>query len=346
MKVVLELLGDAGRVLSSVEGLNDFRPESRERVRELLTQLKLEAERVLECDEEGASESSEREDFVQRSLEAISMRHYEEARKVLEEAVSVFPEDFEFLNYLGLVAWEEEDLQGAATAYHCAQEAVFGDQLDPKKVQGGEDPALRAVEGRALCLYRMGELEEALKLFRWLGENFPDEYVGCLYLAGEVHHLRGEVREAIDCYRRVPVEPAVLYNLGLAHMEDHDLERAVFTLIRAFVANVHVVSFLLGRYAYRKPCTPGYLGSESYAEEFVNACRRLWHREPGSLAILEACFDHGLVRNHLQNCSEQGGTGLLSIGDGTMECDGWLEALQDDASLQQMTRQVLERVRL
>lgn len=346
MKVLLELLGDASRVLSSVEGLSDFRPESRDRVRELLAQLKFEAERVLETGGAETSRATERESYLQRSLEAIATRRFDVAREVLQEGVREYPADFEFLNYLGLVAWEQEDLVGAETAYQLAQESVFGDCLDRSKVEGGEDPALRAVEGRALCLYRLGRLEEALALFRWLGESYPEQYVGCLYLAGEVHHLRGEIGEAIDCYRRVPVEPAVLYNLGLAHLENHDLERAVFTLIRAFVSNVHIVSLLLGRYAYRKPCTPGYLGSESYAEEFVNACRRLWHREPAALAILEACYDNGMVRNHLQVCSEEGGDGLLSLGDGTMECDGWLEALQDDRSLRGLTMEVVERVRV
>ena len=274
------------------------------------------------------------------------MRRFEEARTTLEEAIGEFPEDFELLNYLGLVAWEQGDLSAAATAYQLAQEAVFGDKLLKEKVKDGADPALRAVEGRALCLYRLGEHKEALELFLWLGESFPEDYIGCLYLAGEVFHVLGEIEEAIDCYHRVPVEPAVLYNLGLAYLENNDLQRGVFTLIRAFVSNVHVVALLLGRYAYHKPCTPGYLGSEGYAEEFVDACRRLWHREPAALAILEACYDHGMVRSHLQNCSEEGGNRLLSIGDGTMECDGWLEALQDDQSLKGLTREVITRVQV
>ncbi len=345
MKVLLELLGDASRVLTSVEGLGDFRPESRERVRKLLTQLKLESERILESQVKETDKEG-REIFLQRALEAISTRDYEVARGILEDAVSAFPDDFEFLNYLGLIAWEQEDLRGAEEAYRGAEQVVFEDGFDVTRVDGEGDAVLRAVEGRALCLYRMGEWRRALESFKWLGENFPGQYVGCTYLAGEIHHLLGEIDEAIECYEAVPVEPAVLYNLALANYENSELEKAAFTLIRAFVSNVHIVSFLLGRYAYRKPCTPGYLGSETYAEEFANACLRLWHRAPGSLNFLETCFDHGLIRSHIQSCSEEGGTRLLQVGDGTMECDGWLDQLQDRSTLQNMTRRVLDRIRV
>lgn len=345
MKVLLELLGDVGRVLNGVEGLSDFRPESRERVRELLTQLKFESERILESSGDVGEAKAGREAFLQRSLEAISTQEYEVARGILEDAVSAFPEDFEFLNYLGLIAWEQEDLRGAELAYHRAVQIVFGDDLDVECVSGEDDPVLRAVEGRALSLYRLGEFEKALIYFRWLGTNFPGQYIGCRYLAGEIHQLRGETEKAIECYEGVPVEPAVLYNLGLAHFENDALEEAAYTLLRAFVANVHIVSYLLDSYTYRKPCTPGYLGSETYAEEFANACMRLWHRASGSLHFLEGCFEHSLVKTHLQHCSEKGGTQLLQVGDGTMECDGWLDQLQDEPTLRHIAQRVLERLR-
>lgn len=346
MKVLLELVGDAARVLSHVDGLGDFRPESRERVRELLLQLQVEAERILEGDAPaGEVNQGRRTNFMQQALEAISTQNYEVARGVLEDAVIAFPEDFEFLNYLGLIAWEQGDLERAERAYHLAEQVVFGEGLEAAQVADDEEPALRAVEGRALCLYRLGDWEQALGYFQWLGVNFPEQYVGCRYLAGEIHHLRGEIDQAIDCYQSVPVEPAVLYNLGLAYFEKDHLGEAIYTLIRAFVANIHVVSFLLGRYAYHKPCTPGYLGSESYAQEFTEACQRLWHQAPGSIHFLEQCFDHTLVRAHVRECGEEGGSRLLQFGDGTLEGDGWLNELQDETKLRQISEQVLRRLR-
>lgn len=346
MKVLLELLGDAGQVLGGVEGLNDFRPESRERVRKLLKQLRIESDRILASDAEAMEIPEGREIFFQRTLEAISAQEHEIARGILEDAILEFPEDFEFLNYLGLVCWEQGDLEGAESAYHRAVQVVFGDELSTKCVDGDSDPALRAVEGRALASYRLGNLERALEYFQWLGENFGGEYVGCCYLAGEIHHLRGDVEAAIQWYERVPVEPAVLYNLGLAHYENDELNKATYTLIRAFVSNVHIATALLSRYSTQEGCTPGYLGSRAYAEEFVDACRRLWHAAPSSLHFLECCFDHGRVRTHLDQCSERGGTRLLQAGDGMMKCDGWLDQLQDESTLRKMSQKVLHRIRV
>ena len=346
MKVLLELLGDASRVLGNVEGLSDFRPESRDRVRDLLKQLRLEADRVLEAEAAKPEEQDDREIFLHRSLEAISAGDHDVARGILEDAVSMFPDDFEFLNYLGLVAWEQGDLRAAEMGYHRAVQAVFGDELDVDCVDGDGDPALRAVEGRALALYRLGRLDKALEYFQWLGRHFSGEYVGCRYLAGEVLHLRGDIEEAIEWYERVPVEPAVLYNLGLAYYENNQLDKAAYTLIRAFVANIHIATLLLDRYSSQKACTPGYLGSRAYAEEFVDACVRLWHGAAGSVDFLERCFDHGLVRSHLDRCGERGGSRLLQAGDGAMKCGGWLDQLQDESTLQNMSEQILRRFRI
>ena len=346
MKVILELLGDTGRVLEGVEGLSDFRPESRDRVRELLKTLKLESERILATDVSEGKEDDSREVFFHRALEAISTRKYEVARGILEDAVNRHAEDFEFWNYLGLVAWEQEDMKTAQDAYHRAVAVAIGEELDPERVDGAGDPALRAVEGRALALYRMGELERALEDFVWLGENFSAQYVGCRYLAGEIHHHQGRIDEAIALYEKVPLEPAVLYNLGLACFEAHMLDRASRTLIQAFVANVHIGASLLGRYRAMKGCTPGYLGSRAYAEEFVEACRRLWHRSPGSLTFLEGCFDHELVRHHIERCGEHGGTRLLQSGEGALGCSGWLDQLQDEQTLKSLSTKVLQRLRV
>ena len=345
MKVILELLGDASRVLNGVEGMEDFRPDSRDRVRKLLEQIRLEAERILESDAgQNESEDEGRTRFLQRAMEAIASRDHDVARGILEDAVIAYPDDFEFWNYLGLVCWEQEELEPAQTAYHRAVKLVFGDELDAKCVDSDADPALRAVEGRALALYRLGRWDQALEYFHWLGKHFPGEYVGCRYLAGEIHHLRGDIDEAIKRYLQVPVEPAVLYNLGLAYFENHELEKAAQTLIRAFVSNVHIGVELLSRYSSQDGCTPGYLGSRAYAEEFVEACRRLWHRAPGSLRFLEQCFDHDTVCRHLDRCREQGGTQLLQAGDGRTGCAGWLEQLMDDASLDKLSARVVKRV--
>ncbi len=346
MKVILELLGDTNRVLDSVEGLQDFRPESRDRVRDLLQQLNMASERILETADETVDGDDDRRQFFESALEAISSKEHDVARGILNDAVAAYPEDFEFLNYLGLVAWEQGDLREAESAYHRAVQIVFDDGLDPDCVAGGDDPVLRAVEGRALALYRLDEWDRALEYFEWLGSHFPGEYIGCRYLAGEIYQLRGEIEEAIGCYEEVPVEPAVLYNLGLARFQNHELGAAVRTWIRAFVANTHIAASLLERPDVDEACTPGYLGSEDYAKEFVDACLRLWHGAAGSLRFLERCYDHPRVQQHLDRCRERGGAGLLQAGDGAMTCAGWLEQLQDESTLRQISSQVVDRLRV
>lgn len=346
MKVILELLGDTTRILNGVEDLEDFRPDSRDRVRELLQQLQLESQRILETEQPESDADEQRQRFLTRALEAITSKEHEVARGILEDAVSEYPRDFEFLNYLGLVCWEQGAIADAESAYHRAVQVVFGDELSRDCVDSGDDTALRVVEGRGLALYRMGELDRALECFEWLGEYFPQNYVGCRYLAGEIHHIQGNIEKAIQRYRRVPVEPAVLYNLGLAHFQSHRLDDAVEVWIRAFVANLHVASMLLDRNPSHEGCTPGYLGSKEYAGEFVDACLRLWHRAPGSIRFLSRCFDHDAVQKHLEQCSERGGAGLLHSGDGAMGCAGWLDQLQDDATIRRLTRRVTERLRV
>ena len=334
MKVILELLGDTTRILNGVEGLEDFRPEGRERVRELLEQLRLESERILNSapDEPAEETDEQRQRFLRKALEAITSKDNVIARGILEDAVSEYPEDFEFLNYLGLVCWEQGQLRQAESAYHRAVQVVFGQSLSVECIDGADDAALRAVEGRALALYRLGD--------------FDEQYVGCRYLAGEIYHLQGRLDEAVEHYQSVPVEPAVLYNLGLAYFQSHRLERAVHTWIRAFVANVHIAAILLDRQAPTDGCTPGHLGSREYATEFVDACLRLWHAADGGLQFLQRCFDHDKVQTHLQSCSERGGAGLLQGGEVTMECAGWLEQLQDDSAVQQLAGDVARRLRV
>ncbi len=346
MKVLLELLGDTTRILNGVEGLDDFRPEGRERVRELLQQLRLESTRILETADDDVQMDEKRQVWLRDSLEAITSKEYDTAREALEQAVEEFPEDFEFLNYLGLVCWEQEDLRDAEEAYHRAVRTVLGDRLCTEPVEGSQDEVLRAVEGRALALYRLGDLDDALTWFQWLGDNYPDSYVGCSYLAGEIHHLRGELDRAIERYEQVPVEPAVLYNRGLAHFQRHELDEAVHHWIRGLVANVHIGSMLLGRQAGRKSCTPGHLGSRGYAKDFVDACLRLWHGADGGLRFLDQCFSHEAVQQHLDHCSEEGGTRLLQSGEGAMGCAGWLEQLQDQAALDRLVSRVTGRLRM
>src|SRR5690606_14453938 len=169
----LELLGDTCQLLSHMETLDELRPDSRDRLKALLHQLSFEASRLLEREapgeraagegpgeEEGLVTAVSRDQFLQRALEGLGRQRYEEASRALLEGVEHFPEDEEFYGYLGLLAWELQDIESAERHYARAVELCFGtpdppriDESDERHLQG-----LRSLEGRGLCLYRLGRL--------------------------------------------------------------------------------------------------------------------------------------------------------------------------------------------
>ncbi len=373
MKLLLELIGDACHLLTGLEQLSDLRPDSQDRLQALLHQLRYESTRLLDQrPQNGASFSDvpvsetgalatennaddpnatlkQREVLLQAALEALAKERYEQAGAILLEAITHFPTDDEFYSYLGLIAWELHDLRGAERYYAQAASLIFADSdFSAFSAAKLEEPArtrgLRAIEGRALCLYKLGELDQALPLFEFLGMKCGDEYTGCRYLAGEIYHHQGQLDRAIERYAMVALEPAVLYNLGLAYFEQDDLEKAATSFVQAFVSNVHIASLLLGRYIYRAGCVPGYLGSEAYAEEFVDACIVLWRKTPAVFSYLQRCFDHNMVQNHLQQCALQIDNNPLGSLEGLSEQEGWLNTLHNSSMLLMLAQHILQRL--
>ena len=259
MKVLLELLADVRQLLSAIDSLDDVRPDGQEKLKVLLESLMVEAVRLLEAD---APMDNRRESMFQRALEAISKQRLDEAARILDAAIAKYPNDAELHNHLGLVAWERGDLEEAIAHYDDAMAAGFPAEGHVDWYHERYRPFLRAMEGRALCLYRLGKLTEALPLFEALADMNSVEYGGCRYLAGEVRHTLGELHEAVRDYERVPAEPAVLYNLALAYFETGRLEDSATTLIKAFVGNTHIAELLLGRNPSTISEVPGYLAGE------------------------------------------------------------------------------------
>ncbi|MEM1348984.1 MAG: tetratricopeptide repeat protein, partial [Myxococcota bacterium] len=200
-----------------------------------------------------------------------------------------------------LVAWERGDMVRAERYYARAADLSLmrSRNLDPTWADPSHRNYLRALEGRALCLYQLGRFEEAIELFELLGHTSVPDYQGCYYLAGEIYHLTGRLKRAIDCYTRAPVEPSVLYNLALAYYQLDDLERAATAFIRAFASNRFLADALLSRAPTASSPFTGYLSSPMYAEEFLQACRPLWRSASECLEFMERCYDHPLVQHQL-----------------------------------------------
>lgn len=337
MKVLLELLADVRQLLSAIGSLDDVRPEGQEKLKVLLESLMVEIVRLLEAD---AKLDDRREAMFQRALEAISKQRLDEAARILESAVAKYPNDGELHNHLGLVAWEQGDLEAAIAHYDDAMAAAFPAEGHVDWYHERYRPFLRAMEGRALCLYRLERLKEALPLFEALADMNSVEYGGCRYLAGEIRHTLGDLEAAVKDYERVPAEPAVLYNLALAYFELGRFEDAATTLIKAFVGNTHIAELLMGRPLSHLSDVPGYLASEAYGREFYDACHHLWDSHD-SRRFLERCFDHPLVHVHVRRCAEKLVENVMSSGAAALRESNWYGELGEDGTLGSIARRIL-----
>lgn len=337
MKVLLELLGDVAKLLGALDELDSLRPEARGQIMALLETLNDESERLMAPRHDAAR----REEFFSRALEAIAHQRFEEAEAILAVGVQRFPEDVEFHNHRGLVAWELGDIEGAVEHYHRAMNYGFPtgavDWFDPSSM-----PFLRAMEGKALGLYRLGEHREARDLFESLASMNPAQFCGCRYLAGEILHKEGEVERALETYRLVPSEPAVVYNIGLAHFQLGDRARAAQIWVSAFVANPHIAHGLMKRGDAPMASVPGFVASADYADEFLDACADLWHSTPGAVRFLSRCYENPLVQAHLTHCTRRVMESVLQDGPGVLG-DGWYREVSGQG-VEPIVRSILEHM--
>lgn len=258
-----------------------------------------------------------RELLLQRALEAIAYMRLEDAERILEEALEEFPEHDDYYNHLGLVAWERGDMLRAERYYaRAAQLALTHMGTDTNWFTSAGRNALRAMEGQALCLYRLGHLESAGERFETLAMTCVPDYQGCYYLAGEIQHTLGHLDKAIELYQLSPSEPSVLYNLALAYYCKHDLEQCTTTLLQAFRSNRFICQVLLGRPPERATDVQGYLASPSYAEEFLEACQPIWENQHGALAFIGRCYDHPLIQQRLLRAEQEDARMLWALGFG------------------------------
>lgn len=340
MKVLLELIEDAAKALENLEDVDELRPQSRRRLRELLETLSDESARLLRDVDasERAPEEREREDrrnqVLERGLAALARDQLDEAKSIFRRGVDQFSNDVEMLNHLGLTCWERGELPEAEKWYERAMEAGLAEaeQRDGSTCESLSRGYFRAVEGRALCLRKLGAYDRAISLFDALGTMAPGDYAGSHYLAGEILHEQDRIDEAIEAYEKSPEEPAVYYNLGLAYFQCGDRQEAATTFIRGFAANPHIAARLLDDCVDSLHGPGGYLGSATYAEEFVEACRQMWSEQPEAVDFMRRCFEHPLVRHHLQTVgvdsetSEPDAAGLDASPSETTEAESGVVA--------------------
>lgn len=334
------------------DAAQEISPEQARHMRLLIEALMREAQDVAEVLRQREAQADadmddlrRREELLARALEAIARADWPHAELILRQALEEFPHHHEYLSHLGLIAWERGDMIEAERAYRLAADSALAawDGDGGWSSRGGRD-YLRAVEGRALCLYQLGELDEACALFETLGCTRATDYQGCHYLAGEIHHLQQRLDDAARCYEAAPVEPSVLYNLSLATFERGDLEAATTTLLRAFAANRYICEALLERpiHAEEPDYSQGYLGSAAYAQEFISACAELWHRHHSALVFMQRCFDDPVVRGQLLAVPAHDPT--RATHDGPISWRGQHPSADDLSRFNHLARTLLQRM--
>jgi len=335
MKLVIDVLNDARQLLEGLDSIGEMRAGTREKLREIVTSIRGEANRLVgELDELDDGSSPYRatpgsadhntEELVQRGLTALADQNYDEAETWFQRAHRSDPDAPEYLNYLGLLAWERDSYQQAIEYYGEAMDAALaGTDSDTGgsatnlavPTDGGMtlspgDIYARAMEGRALSLYQAEAFERAAELFDCLATMYPNNYASCRYLEGEARHADGAPKRALEAYRRAPEEPALLYNRGLARWQTGSHVRCVRDLLDAVASNDHIAreiaalsdpQITAGR-TEGGDSQRGYLSSRQYAEDYLDACRSFWQRPGAKLPrrVLAMCLEDGRAREYVE----------------------------------------------
>lgn len=358
MKLVIDVLNDARQLLEGLDSIGEMRAGTREKLREIVTSIRAETDRIVrELDEQddGASPyqatngdpDTNTEELVQRGLTALADQNYDEAETWFQRAHRADPDAPEYLNYLGLLAWERDSYQEAIQYYGEAMDAALAgtESTTGRSATNHSVPAdsgmtlspgdiyARAMEGCALSLYQAEAFERAAELFDCLATMYPDDYASCRYLEGEAQHAAGAPKRALDAYRRAPEEPALLYNRGLVHWQTGSHVRCVRDLLDAVASNDHIAREIAAS-SDRQRCSGreeggdsqrGYLSSRQYAEDYLEACRSFWHRPGARLPrrVLGMCLEDGRAREYVEAVrgGRLGSAGPNRPGNSTSSCD-------------------------
>lgn len=122
--------------------------------------------------------------------EEIKARNLDEAERIFEEATIADPSDADAWNGLGAVRFERGDLEASLECYEKAESAArasYGGTF-PLRLSWTDEhkPALRAVHGIGLNLFRMGRSAEARERFEWLVKRNPDDNQGAHLLLKDI----------------------------------------------------------------------------------------------------------------------------------------------------------------
>jgi tetratricopeptide (TPR) repeat protein len=153
-------------------------------------------------------------------------------------------------------------------------------------------PYMRAREGLAHCLWKVGRREESLEHYRALLDLNENDNQGMRYVLAELLLSLDRDDELLALLGRFPDDAAAdwLYTWALAEFRRGGVSDAAERRLReALKWNRHVPAYLLGRkrVPHRQPDYIG-MGDEREATAYAGDFLSHWRRTPGAIAWLES----------------------------------------------------------
>lgn len=298
--------------------------------------------------------------WCERGNEHLERGEADEALECFERALEADPEDPEAwcgrgkAHYdLGRLRSADRDYREAARHARRLLGPLEGNARKARRwwTDVRTRPYLRALHGRGLTRFWLGDYEHAARTFRRLLRLAPSDPLDVRFLMGEICFRMGQDEEAVREFLRAGDDPDVLFNLGLVYFYRSDWLRSVSALRRAIFENLHLAARLsdvepLADIPSYRGTHPKALDTEDAAFDYDERCGDLWLGRPLLRRWLRAIYEHPLVRADVERH-----LGLLRrLADPSVEAgerarlEGEHTALRSESRLSATDKQVTAEV--
>lgn len=172
-------------------------------------------------------------------------------------------------------------------------------------------PYMRARHNLGLAFWRQGKLRDAIHEFEELLKRNPNDNQGVRYLIGSMHHLLGEIREAISYYGKAAGDwphtddPGTEFNHALALFQIKKYDEAVLRFRCSFFLNLYLPQVVLSNSVQPLDIWHGCnLAQPQYAVDYWKNHEQLWKKRASAFTFLGSVYRNGIVQCDLQEFVE------------------------------------------
>ncbi len=237
------------------------------------------------------------------AAQAAGMRSGRKRLAMLEKAV-----ELDTKSPLALVSLAELEFQrGDATKSLSLHEKALVTQRSPRCPDGDPAwwtepetrPALRALMGRAVCKWHLGNLTDATQDLELLLARNPRDNQGARFLLPLLYQLAQQQDEAMRFfhayekqYERDFYDPGMLFCWGLTLWQADDEIAAAEKYRGAQLRNIYIAPILLDRSEPPEDLwQPHDRAEPGYADEFCYSFGSLWDRDAAARRFLAECHE-------------------------------------------------------